>query len=64
MTIRHTELFLVRHGQTDSNVARLFDGATDTPLNQLGLRQAALVAERISTLSDLGSLYSSPLQRA
>lgn len=64
MTIRHTEMFLVRHGQTDSNVARLFDGATDTPLNQLGLRQAQLVAHRISELADLNSLYSSPLQRA
>ncbi len=64
MTIRHTELFLVRHGQTDSNVARLFDGATDTPLNQLGIRQAQLVARRVAELADLGSLYSSPLQRA
>ncbi len=64
MTIRHTELFLVRHGQTDSNVARLFDGATDTPLNQLGRRQAQLVAKRIGELADLSSLYSSPLQRA
>ncbi|HAX24843.1 MAG TPA: histidine phosphatase family protein [Thermomicrobiales bacterium] len=64
MTIRHTEIFLVRHGQTDSNVARLFDGATDTPLNRRGLRQAELVAERIGQLADLTSLYSSPLQRA
>lgn len=64
MTTRYTEIFLVRHGQTDSNVARLFDGATDTPLNQLGLRQAELVGERIGQLSDLSSLYSSPLQRA
>lgn len=64
MTIRHTELFLVRHGQTDSNVARLFDGATDSPLNQLGRQQAQLVAHRISQLADLRSLYSSPLQRA
>ena len=64
MTVRHTEVFMVRHGQTDSNVAGLFHGATDVPLNARGLRQAELVASRITALEDLHSVHSSPLQRA
>jgi len=64
MTTRTTEMFLVRHGQTSANVARLFVGATDTPLNELGLKQAELVGARIGKLADISSLYSSPLQRA
>ena len=64
MTVKHTEVFMVRHGQTDSNVAGLFHGATDVPLNALGLRQAHLVASRIEQLERLHSLHSSPLRRA
>lgn len=64
MTVKHTEVFMVRHGQTDSNVGGLFHGATDVPLNAIGLRQAQLVASRIAQLERLDSLHSSPLQRA
>lgn len=64
MTETHTEVFLVRHGQTDSNTAGLFHGATDVPLNALGLRQAECVARRIQQLERLQALYASPLQRA
>jgi broad specificity phosphatase PhoE len=55
---------MVRHGQTDSNIAGLFHGATDIPLNATGLRQAELVAQRVATLEDLQSLHTSPLLRA
>jgi 2,3-bisphosphoglycerate-dependent phosphoglycerate mutase len=64
MTAKHTEVFMVRHGQTDSNVSGLLHGATDVPLNTIGLRQADLVACRIEQLDRLDSLHSSPLQRA
>lgn len=64
MTVKHTEVFMVRHGQTDSNVGGLFHGATDVPLNALGHQQAQLVASRIEQLERLHSLHSSPLQRA
>jgi broad specificity phosphatase PhoE len=64
MRVKHTEIFMVRHGQTDSNVSGLFHGATDVPLNAVGLRQAELVALRVSQLSELRSLHSSPLSRA
>lgn len=64
MRVRHTELFLVRHGQTDSNVAGLFHGITDVPLNGIGERQADLVAARILQFEQLDTLRSSPLVRA
>jgi probable phosphoglycerate mutase len=64
MSAKHTEIFMVRHGQTDSNVSGLFHGATDVPLNAIGLRQAELVALRVSQLSQLQSLHTSPLSRA
>lgn len=64
MTVKHTELFMVRHGQTDSNIAGIFHGATDIPLNAQGLRQASLVASRVQQIPNLHSLHSSPLQRA
>lgn len=64
MSVRHTEVFMVRHGQTDSNAAGLFHGATDVPLNERGRRQAELVARRVEVIDELRSLHSSPLQRA
>lgn len=60
----NTHLFLIRHGETDSNVAGYFHGSTDVPLNNRGLRQADLVAERVATLDALSALHASPLMRA
>ncbi len=64
MTVKHTELFLIRHGQTDSNVNGLFHGITDIPLNPVGIEQAKLVARRLEAMEHLQSLHSSPLSRA
>jgi broad specificity phosphatase PhoE len=65
MTItKQTELFLIRHGQTDSNVNGLLHGSTDVPLNDLGRQQAIRVAERIHEMGGFTTLYASPLQRA
>jgi 2,3-bisphosphoglycerate-dependent phosphoglycerate mutase len=64
MNGKHTEVFLVRHGQTDSNTAGLFHGATDVPLNARGLLQAQLVARRVGELGRFDALHASPLQRA
>jgi broad specificity phosphatase PhoE len=61
---QHTELFLIRHGQTESNVSGLLHGATDVPLNPLGKRQAEMVAVRIQEMTDIVALYASPLRRA
>lgn len=63
-TDQHTHLYMIRHGQTESNVAGLLHGATDVPLNPYGLKQAERVALRVREMTDLNVMYSSPLQRA
>jgi broad specificity phosphatase PhoE len=60
-------LYFARHGQTDANVRKLFSGVKDTPLTDLGRRQAHQVGEIL--LRTLGpkppcDFVSSPLQRA
>lgn len=61
---RRTHLYFIRHGETNSNVRGLLHGVTDVPLNELGSRQAELIAERIAGLDGLDRIVSSPLQRA
>ena len=38
-------LIFVRHGETDWNAARIYQGWTDVPLNALGERQARAVGD-------------------
>lgn len=40
-------LYLVRHGQSDGNVRKLFHGQNDYPLTEEGRRQAAEAAEKL-----------------
>lgn len=67
--IRHpaggrTTLYLVRHGRTLGNVQRVFVGATDIPLDELGIQQAHRVGERLAAAVRADDIVSSPLQRA
>jgi broad specificity phosphatase PhoE len=58
-------VLLVRHGQTDDNREPIrVQGFTDTPLNDVGRRQAAEVAERLQRTVDVRSLWASDLSRA
>ena len=41
-------LLLLRHGQTDANATGVLQGHQPTPLNALGRRQAARLAERVA----------------
>ncbi len=57
------ELILVRHGETEWNVAEVFRGQIDIDLSQTGVNQAGLLAGYLST-STIEAIYSSPLKRA
>lgn len=56
-------LMLVRHGETDWNVERRYQGQTNVPLSGLGRRQAELIAERL-TAEKIDAVYASDLSRA
>jgi len=58
-----TEIILVRHGETEWNVAEIFRGRIDIELNETGIKQAELLAKYLSKLK-IEAIYSSPLKRA
>lgn len=58
-----TELYLVRHGETEWNAARRIQGRTDIPLNDTGREQARQAAELLARRRWQG-VYTSPLGRA
>jgi len=58
-----TEIILVRHGETEWNVAEIFRGRIDIELNETGIKQAELLAEYLSKIK-IDAIYSSPLKRA
>jgi broad specificity phosphatase PhoE len=57
-------IYLVRHGETDWNLQGRWQGTSDIPLNDKGLRQARQLAARLAQEENLTALYTSPLQRA
>jgi probable phosphoglycerate mutase len=60
---RAAPLFLVRHGETDWNLAGRWQGQTDVPLNDAGRAQARALAERMRG-EGLVTIASSDLLRA
>lgn len=58
-----TLLTLIRHGQTDWNLARRIQGSTDIPLNETGRADARTAAGRLEGVTH-HSIYASPLKRA
>ena len=58
-------LLLVRHGQTDWNVAKRIQGVTETDLNEAGRRQAYKLGERLLEKGfRLQGIGTSPMRRA
>ena len=59
------KLYFMRHGQTDYNERRLFQGQIDIPLNETGRLQAEQTKKLIeSMLVDFDRVIASPLGRA
>ena len=48
MTAGNPTLYLVRHGQTQLNHAKLLQGRSDLPLNDTGRRQAEELGARLA----------------
>jgi len=61
--MRPMRLLLVRHGETDWNAAKRFQGQADIPLNRTGQRQAAAVA-RVLQRDTVQAIIASDLLRA
>jgi len=60
-----TSILMIRHGETDWNVARRIQGWKGTGLNALGRRQARIVAGRVKGMGlKLDALLSSDIKRA
>lgn len=62
-TIEKKPFYFVRHGETDWNRQRIFQGISDVPLNETGIEQAQLVG-RILKNESIAHIVSSPLIRA
>jgi broad specificity phosphatase PhoE len=58
-----TELWLVRHGQTDWNLEGRYQGGADTPMNASGISQVQGIISRLQKIH-FDALYTSHLQRA
>jgi len=58
-----TIILLARHGQSDWNASRRWQGHTDRPLTEKGLEQAEALAQRLADV-ELDAIYASDLRRA
>lgn len=59
------ELYIVRHGTTDWNSQKRFQGSKDIELNENGRKLASKLGKRLDECGiDFDCIYSSPLNRA
>ncbi|MDO5397003.1 MAG: histidine phosphatase family protein [bacterium] len=58
-----TNIYIIRHAETDSNIRHACLGHKDVPLNENGIKQAETLAEKLKDIK-LDVVYSSPLNRA
>ncbi len=58
-----TTIYIIRHGQSKSNLDKTFAGQTDVPLTELGIKQAEISALKFRDFR-FDKIYSSTLSRA
>jgi broad specificity phosphatase PhoE len=63
MESKTMHIYLVRHGETEWNRVRRFQGRSNMPLNQEGRKQAGALALALKN-TPLTAIYTSPLIRA
>ena len=56
-------ILLIRHGETEWNRLRRFQGHSDLPLNSKGNSQAQALAQALKNVA-INAMYSSPLKRS
>ena len=56
-------IYIIRHGKTELNKAKVLQGRSNFPLNEEGIRQAREAAELLGDVS-FSCVFSSPLTRA
>jgi len=59
-------IFLVRHGETEWNRARRYQGWADSPLTPLGIAQAEAIGRKLAALPEAAAagIVASPIGRA
>jgi broad specificity phosphatase PhoE len=60
--VKPTTFYLVRHGESEGNAARVFTGQSDSPLTPRGRQQAATVADELAKVK-FDRIVSSDLSR-
>lgn len=58
-----TRFVLVRHGQTEHSAQKRYSGSSDPALTELGVKQAAAVAQAVAALGQIDAIVASPSQR-
>lgn len=60
---RETRFFIVRHGQSEGNAKKIFQGRLDLPLDEIGRAQARELGDWLAA-EGVGTIFSSNLARA
>ena len=58
-----TRFVLVRHGQTEHSAEKRYSGSSDPALTELGVKQAAAVAQAVSRFGQIDAVAASPAKR-
>lgn len=58
-----TEIYLVRHGQTEWNLEGRYQGSGDSPLTELGIKQANALSKHLENIH-FDAIFCSPAGRA